>query len=86
MTDFESFEFKSRFTNNTNNAGTANVEIVVPLNYLSNFYRNLEMSLIICEIDLLLTGQQIVSFTKQIGKTFAITDTKLYVPVVTLST
>ena len=85
MTDFESFEFKSRFTNNTNNAGTANVEIVVPLNYLSNFYRNLEMSLIICEIVLMLTGQQIVSFTKQIGKTFPITDTKLYVPVVTLS-
>ena len=29
-----------------------NVEITVPLKYLSNFWRNLEMSLINCEINL----------------------------------
>ena len=32
--------------------GTKNVEIMVPLKYLSNFRRTLEMSLINCEINL----------------------------------
>ena len=31
------------------------VEIIVPLTYLSNFWRTLEMSLITCEISLILT-------------------------------
>ena len=61
---------------------TKNVKIVVPLKYLSNFWRTLEMPLINCEIILDLTC--VISFA--IGKTkFAITDTNLYVPVVTLS-
>ena len=34
------------------NNGTKNVEIMVPLKYLSNFWRTLEMSLINCEINL----------------------------------
>ena len=33
MTYSDSFKFKSRLTANTNNAGTANVEIAVPLKY-----------------------------------------------------
>ena len=33
--DSESFSFKSRFFNNTNNASTINVEIAVPLKYLN---------------------------------------------------
>ena len=63
---------------------------MVPLKYLSNFWRTLEMLLINCEIDIILTWSAncvIVStaVTNQ-GTTFAITDTKVYVPVVTLST
>ena len=37
ITNFESFNFKSEITNNTNNAGTSYIEIAVPLTYLSNF-------------------------------------------------
>ena len=63
---------------------------MVPLKYLSNFWRTLEMALINCEVNLMLTWSDncvIVSTdtANQIA-TFAITDTKLYVPVVTLST
>ena len=35
--DSESFKFKSRFTNNTGDAVTVNVELAGPLKYLSNF-------------------------------------------------
>ena len=49
-----SFKFKSRFLNNTNNAGTVNVEIALPLKYLRNFCRTLEMLLINHEISLIL--------------------------------
>ena len=50
--DSKSLTYKSRFTNNTGNAGnnTDKVEIVVPLKYLSNFWRTLEISLINCQI------------------------------------
>ena len=62
-----------------------NVKIRVPLTYLSNVWKTLKMLLINCEINLILmfiidnpiAGQE---------PTFTITDTKLYVPVVTLST
>ena len=37
ITNLESFKFESTFLNNTNNAGIINVEIAVPLKYLSNF-------------------------------------------------
>ena len=60
------------------------------LKYLSNFWRTLEMPLINCEINLMLTWPSTcVIVSTNIGAqnaTFAITDTKLYVPVVTLST
>ena len=67
-----------------------NVEIMLLLKYLSIFWRTLKMSLIICEINLDLnwSGNCVVVPTNT-GKqdvTFSITDTKLYVPVVTLST
>ena len=39
----------------TGGNGTINVEIVVPLKYLSNFWRTLKMPLINCEINLILT-------------------------------
>ena len=42
-------------TGQTGNNGTKNIEIMVPLKYLSNFWRTLEMPSINCEINLLLT-------------------------------
>ena len=51
----DSFNFKLKITGQTGNDGTKNVEIMVPLKYLSNFWRTLEMPLINCEINLILT-------------------------------
>ena len=60
---------------------------MVPLKYLSNFWRALEMPLINCEVNLILTlSSTCVITNSNSAGTFAITDTKLYVPVVTLST
>ena len=62
---------------------------MVPLKYLSNFLRTLEMPLINCEINLILTWSAncvIVYIVADQNVTFEITDTKLYVPVVPLST
>ena len=63
---------------------------MVPLKYLSNFWRTLEMPLINCEVNLTLTWSStcVLISTNIDGQSakFAITDTKLYVPVVTLST
>ena len=60
---------------------------MVPLKYLSNFWRTLEMPLINCEVNLILTWSSTCVITNSTGAgTFEITDTKLYVPVVTLST
>ena len=64
-----------------------NVKIVVPLNCLSNFWKLLEMPLINCKIHIKLnwTKNFVMSNTDG-GTTFNITTTKLYVPIVTLST
>ena len=52
-----------------------------------NFERTPEMSLINCEINLILTWHaNCTVFEGNRVMTFTITDTKLYVPVVTLST
>ena len=63
---------------------------MVSLKYLSNFWKTLEMPLINFEINLILTWSAnciIASNTvADRATTFAITDSKLYVPVVTLST
>ena len=63
---------------------------MVPLKYLSNFWRTLEMPLINCEVNLILTWSSTCIFIAtnidNQNSTFAITDTKNYVPVVTLST
>ena len=54
---------------------------------LSNFWRTLEMPLINCEVNLILTWSKDCVITNSTGEgKFAITETKLYVPVVTLST
>ena len=87
-----------------NNLTKNDVKVVVPLKHLSNFWRSLNIPLINCEVELILTWFKNCVL---IGKTtreanyaanlyvyeidnpenaiFEITDTKLYVPVVTLS-
>ena len=57
----DSFNFRTKITgqaaadnNNGNIAGRVDVEIMVPLKYLSNFCRTLEMPLIDCEVGLIL--------------------------------
>ena len=88
LADSESFKSKVEITGNTSsNVNTKDVEIIVPLKFLSNFWRTLEMSLINCEVNLILTWSSTCVITNSKGAgNFAITDTKLYVPVVTLST
>ena len=121
ITNSESFKYKSSITGKTSNANQENgenakqgntktkrnLEIVVPLKYLSNFWRSLDMPLINCEISLTLTWSENCVLTDIKTQTaaaaqgdnpareridaptnaiFKITDTKLYVPVVTLST
>ena len=84
------FSFKVKMTGQTGNGGTKDVEVMVPLKYLPNFWKALEMPLINCEINLILTWSVtcviVSSNDANQNATFAITDTKLYVPVVTLST
>ena len=85
----DSFNFKVKMTGQTGDDGTKNVEIMVPLKSLSNFWRTLEMHLINCTINLILTwsAHSVIVSTNVANQnaTFAITDTKLYFPVVTLS-
>ena len=84
----ESFKPKIKITGKIpNDDNEKDVEIMVPLKYLSNFWRTLEMPLINCQVNLILTWSSTCVITNSTGAgTFAITDTKLYVPVVTLST
>ena len=59
---------------------------VVPVKYLSNFFRSLEMPLINCKIKLNLIWKKECILSNQDGAAvFIINDTKMYVPVVTLS-
>ena len=77
-----SFKYELSFTTNRNG-----VRIVVPLKYLSNFWRSLEMPLINCKVELSLSWNPNCFLSNLVGNsTFTITDAKLYVPVVTLST
>ena len=62
------------------------VKVVVPLKYLSNFFRSLEMPLINCKIKLNLTWKKGCVLSNDDGDAvFIINDTKLYVLVVTMS-
>ena len=81
-----SFKYKASIIGNTENNGTKNgVKIAVPLKYLSNFWRSLEMPLINCEDELSLKWYERCLLTIANTATFKITDAKLYVPIVTLS-
>ena len=81
-----------------NKAGTKETEVVIPLKHLSNFWRNLDILLMNCERELIPTWSKncvLADMTVDAdadpaivapsGATFKITDTKLYVSVVTLS-
>ena len=72
---------------NNTNSSVKDTKIVVPLKYLSNFWRSLEMPLINCKVYLELNWIEdcILSSAGDSAK-FAITDAKLHVPIVTLST
>ena len=83
----ESFKYKIKTGKTPDDGNTKDVGIIVPLKYLSNFWRTLKMPLINCEVNLILTWSRDCIITNSTGtRKFAITETKLYVPVVTLST
>ena len=104
--DSKSFDYKTSITGKLGGIGiTKDVEIVVPLKYLSNFWRTLDIPLINSEINLILTWTENCVLTSKATRdanpdvnpaiaavnnltnvTFKITVTKLYMPVVTLST
>ena len=82
-----------------NNSGKKNVELAIPLKYLGNFWRALDIPLISCEVSLELKWNKNCVITSQkirvnldgrntaapTNATLAINDCKLYIPVVTLS-
>ena len=84
------FKFKTKIAGQTENYGMKNVKIRVPLRYLSNFWRTFQMPLINQGINLILTwSNRCLIMDDRINNqetTFAITNAKLYVPVVTSST
>ena len=68
ITDSESYKFKVKITGKTPATGnTEDVEIIVPLKYLSNFWRTLEMLLINCEANLILTWSKDCVITNSTG-------------------
>ena len=75
-----SFKYKLSFITNRNGA-----KIVLPLQYLSNFWRSLEMPLINFKIERSLKWyESCILSSAGTAATFARTDTKLYVPAATL--
>ena len=93
------FKYKNKIINNTNNAGTKDIELAIPLKYLGNFWRALNIPLISCEVSLELKWDKNCVITSKeqrdigggnrdnapTGATLAITNCGLYVPVVSLS-
>ena len=76
-----SFNYKEKIIGQTDDKGTKDIEIIAPLNYLWNFWRTLEIPLIKCEINLIVTCSanyvRVSSADANQGETFATTDTKL---------
>ena len=102
--DSESFKYKTSITGNTynigdgeegydaNKVGKNETEVVIPLKHLSNFWTTLNIPLINCEVELILTWSKICALADMTAANnpptkleFQKADTKLYVPVVTLS-
>ena len=78
--NLSSYKYKSSLITNRNG-----VKIAVLLKYLSNFWRSPEILLINCKVELSLSWNENCILTSLArNTTFAITDAKLYVPVVTL--
>ena len=88
LANSKSFKSKVKIIGKTpNNGNTKDIEIIVPPKHLSNFWRTLEMPLINCEVNLILTWSKDCVITNSTGEgKFATTEIKLYAPVVTLST
>ena len=102
LDNLTSFKYKASYLGKATDADgndrlLKNAKIVVPLKYLSNFFRSLEMPLINCKIHLELNwNDNCVMYgadtyaggdnANDRETTFQITSTKLYIPVVTLST
>ena len=99
--DSKYYDYKTSITGKLEGNNTEKeVGIVVSLKYLSNFCRTLDMPVINCEINLNLTCSEncvitskayreaiaVLEINTPTNAIFQITDTKLYVPVVTLST
>ena len=89
-TSTNSFKLKAKITGQVSNNGTKNVEIMVPLKYLSNVLRTLEVLLINCKNNLDINRSKkwaiVAAVVANQGAIFSISDTKLYAPAVTLST
>ena len=100
----ESFKYKTSIVGKTpqDKDSLTNAEVVIPLKYLSNFWRGLDIPLINCEVEIILTwikncvladmttrdagnNNDPPAIAAPSGAECQITDTKLYVPVVTLS-
>ena len=86
-----SLVYKSKLISGTDDNNVNNVKLVVPLKYVSSFFRSLEIPLVNYKIDLELTWHKdcmmsSVNATAGHVVSFMITNAKLYVPVVTLST
>ena len=84
-----SFKYKVELLGNPvldGNIAKRSVKVVAPLKYLSNFFRSLEMPLINYKIKLNLTWKKECVLSTDNGNAVFITnDTKMYVPVATLS-
>ena len=97
----KSFDYKTIITEKLDdNNRTKDAKIAVPLKYLSNFWRTLNVPVINCEVSLTLTSSEncvlkskatrnaapgVDATNNPTNATFKIKYTKLYVPVVTLS-
>ena len=89
--DTTSLVYKSKLISGTDDNNVNNVKLVVPLKYISNFFRSSELPLVNCKTDLELTWHKdcMISSADAAGGqvvSFMITNTKLDVPIVTLST
>ena len=68
LADSESFKSKIKITGKTpNDDNEKDVEIMVPLRYLSNFWRTLEMPLINCEVNRISTWSSTCVITNSTG-------------------
>ena len=98
----KSFKYNTSIVGKTpeDNDSLTNAKVAIPLKHLSNFWRVLNVPLINCEVELILTWSKnfvLPDMTVRVaqdrnpaivapsGATFKITDTKLHVLVVTLS-